>query len=229
MTSGMFTLGWLKLEESLFLHELDAFKDYISKSDKSIKEVQSTFEKVWDEEVSESPEAKDELYVYYEDEISKTFKVIPHIAFSSLYISLSSLFESSMKKACGTIAHPTLTWKDMAGNDFERLRAFLSKVAEIDLSPIEKYWQKVMVYYKLRNRIVHHGSQVELDSDRNIKDKVLANLFDQYPTSLSLQNSGDFLVKGIAILLEYMNVIQEVIVGLYILLGERLKRLHSVT
>lgn len=228
MNTG-FVLGWIRLDELFFLHEVDAFRDYILKSEKSIKEIQTTFEKDWDEEVAKDPDAEDGLHMRYDEEISKTFSLVPHIAFSSLYISLSSLFESSMKKACNTISHPTLAWKDMSGNsDFERVRSFLRKVALIDLTTIEKPWQKVKTLYKLRNRIVHHGSKVDVDDDSNIKEKVFADLFIQYPSSLSLKTWGEFLVIGTEILLDYLETIKEVIIGLYRLLQERLKLIHSM-
>ncbi|HXD92530.1 MAG TPA: hypothetical protein VNX01_04915 [Bacteroidia bacterium] len=222
-----FRLSWLRLDESMFLHEVDAFRDYILKSIESIKDVQTEFEKDWKNDIVRDLDEEDEFIFRYEEEIeiNKTFKLIPHIAFSSLYISISSLFESSIKNACKSTSHLPLAlkWRDMAGNsDFEKVRSFLSKVALVDLNPINEPWAKVMSYYKLRNRIVHHGSKVDVDNNKKIIDKDLQGLFTKYNSSLSLQGEEDFLVTDSQILLEYLEAIKEIITGLYKILQERL-------
>jgi hypothetical protein len=220
-----FLLGWLKLDENIFLHEVDALRDYISKSENTINSIRVSFEKQWDEEIARDPENKEELHQYYEEEIHKTYKLFPHIAFSSLYISISSLFESSLKKACSTISHPRLTWQDMSGNDFERVRKFLTKVAEIDLTSVSAPWQKVMEHYKLRNLIVHRGSNIEVDDDGNINESTIAGLVTKY--SIFMEQRGDFYIQDSKILHDYLNAVQENIQGLYKLLQDRLIKMRS--
>jgi|GEM_PF-6861113 hypothetical protein len=225
-----FSSTWLRLDERMFLHEVDAFRDYIFKSEKSIKEIQTEFEKFWEKEVADNPDGADDLHFHYEEEINKTFKLIPHIAFSSLYISISSLYESSIKKACQSLSHLPLDlkWKDMAGNsDFEKVRAFLSKVVLVDLNPLNQPWAKVMSYYKLRNRMVHHGSKIEVNDNKKIEDNSLSALFTQYNSSLSLEGWGDFLVTDSQILFDYLEVIKEFITGLYKILQERSELLNK--
>lgn len=218
-------LGWLNLEKALFLREIEAFRDYIKQSKSSIKGIQSDFEKWWEKQVAEHPEDADELNWHYEDEIDKTFHLLPHIAFSSLYISISSLYENSLKKACGTVKHPEikLTWSDMAGDkDFKKsARTFLTKVALIDLKSIEKPWSQVAIFWQLRNRIVHQGSKITVNAKGEIDDKEVARLFKKYAKSIELKNS-EFNFTGTQILLEYLAAIEQIIIGLYELLGKRL-------
>lgn len=224
---GSFGMGWLLLDESLLLHEVDAFRDYILKSEKSILEVQAAFEKKWDEQILKNADVEDDLHEVYHEEISKTFKLLPNIAFSSLYISLSSFSESSIKKAGNTVSHPTLKWRDMAGySDFEKIRTFLLKVALVDLSPIENAWQRVLTFNKLRNLIVHHSNLVEVDDNDIIKEQVLRDLFKQYPSSLTLESWGKFFFKGTEVLLDFLEAIKDLIIKLFEVLKQRLIKMY---
>lgn len=220
-----FLLGWLKLDESIFLHEVDALREYILKSEDTINTIRVSFEKEWDEEIAKNPEMQDDLHEHFEEEIYNIYKLFPHIAFSSLYISISSLFEGALKKACNSVSHPTLTWKDMNGSEFEKIKKFLKKVAVIDLTPISPSWQKVMEHYKLRNLIVHCGSNIEVDDNWNIKDASIGSLVDKY--SIFREQGGNFYIQDSKILHDYLDAVQENIKGLYELLQKRLIDIRS--
>lgn len=223
---GSFGIGWIYLEEDLLLHEADAFKYYILKSVKSLAETKTDFERKWDEQVSKGYDL-DDLSEAYHEEIDKAFKLLPNIAFSSLYISLSSFFETSLKKACSCVYNSTSKWKDMPGKtDIEKTRNFLVDEALLDFASIEDIWREAKIFYKLRNRIVHNSNHVEVDENNIIKEKVFEQLFKKYQTSILLENWGKFSFKSAEILLDFIATIKDFIEKIFEMLKERLRKMY---
>jgi hypothetical protein len=108
----------------------------------------------------------------------------------------------------------------MSGNgDSAKIKAFIIKVGQINFSSINGHWGNVQSFWKLRNRIVHHGSKVERDD----KDQILKHqeqLLKKYKSSLKLRHD-EFSFTDVAILEDYMKAIEKLMISLYKLLQKR--------
>ena len=91
----------------------------------------------------------------------------PHVLRSSLFTTGYGMFEFFMTSLCRElekhVAGPVLT--DLRGEGIQRARLYLASVAQI-LFPETAEWQRLILYGKLRNAIVH--AQGDLTSNRHL-------------------------------------------------------------
>ncbi len=110
-------------------------------------------------------EAHADLRIDFLPLFAETFPPILH---SSIIISVAILLEQEMRGFCGALIDALglkLKFNDLSGSVLERLRTLTTKVALLELDPLEVRWDDVVGLFEIRNCLVHAGGQL-LDFQR---------------------------------------------------------------
>lgn len=143
-------------------------------------------------------------YGYYKDYSKDTI-------FKSTFLISYSFFENRFVEICNrsrSTLNLNLKLKDLYGqSDIEKCYLFLKKVAEIDLSIVNREWSRIQDFRKIRNCIVHHYSNIVTEQSKRIDEQKLYGTVAKFK-NLNLNDSGLFLIKD-------ENFIQEFLSELY--------------
>lgn len=138
-------------------------------------------------------ELENELELRVNNELEKRFR------FSS-FISIISYIESKLNYICKGLEDDfkfTIKLKDLnSKNDLSKFKLFLFKVLEIDPIKIKNDFDKLILYYQIRNYIIHHDGNCignNLIECQNIKNTFRTIPGIQYiESSLSLNSNNSY-------------------------------------
>jgi len=83
---------------------------------------------------------------------------------TAFFIKLYSIFEDSLDhfcKECQKFRNELLAVSDISGKGIFRARKYLAKVIKLDFNPIQKVWQNITNYNKIRNAFAHTGGKIQ--------------------------------------------------------------------
>jgi hypothetical protein len=209
----------------LFDFTLDYVRQYIHETSKIIEREQQKISQKIDEYDKENPLENREVrwdedgvrledytgFDYVEDEIMK-YSEFTKILNSSMFTSLYSFMEHSLNDIStseGIIRKKTLMPKDLEGRDYiQKSRKYIEKVLEIELSDLDTYWQKITDYQKIRNLIIHNGSNFWRDKNKSIVEQQSYKMITTF-NGIQTDNHGNFYIYDTVILLDFCNLIEE--------------------
>jgi len=205
--------GWLDLYKHLIVFQIKNFEDYISESQKTIKSIQKKFENNVKNEILKNPKDKEGIEEYFSDDYQKYFESFPKIAYSSLFISLYSLFEHSLKDICVSFGKGKSIFKKPGINE---CKEYLNKELKIDLDLTES-WNELINYKKVRDKMIHADS-IWIENNRNEEMKLIIMNY----SSLKLDNdTGYFYIKDPVFLFEFTKFIKEYLIQIFKKLKEK--------
>jgi len=105
-------------------------------------------------------EAHADLRIEFLPLFAETFPPILH---SSIIISIAILLEQEMRGFCGALIDAlglNLKFNDLSGTVLERLRTLTTKVAQLELDPVDVRWEDTVGLFEIRNCLVHAGGQL---------------------------------------------------------------------
>ena|SRR5882672_2688106 len=134
-------------------------------------------------------------------------ETFPPILHSSIIISTAILIEQEMRGYCGALIDALnlkLKFNDLSGTVLERLRTLVTKVAQLELDPVEVRWDDTVALFEIRNCLVHAGGQLtEFQRASTVRafaarygTPACADTFmsiDSKTSDLALQIASDFL------------------------------------
>ena len=106
----------------------------------------------------------------------------------SLFVTAYSTFEHFLMDLCEYAKNKfqlNLSVKDFPGNGIRKARDYLVNVGNFEV-PSGKVWQEILAYNKLRNCVVHNGSELE----KCTHAKFLTSYVSHHP-HLSIEEDGE--------------------------------------
>lgn len=200
---------YLNLYYYNFKDDIENFRAYIEAIKEPLNERQEHTRDAYNKFVEMSPEDVDGRF---EVESFQHFKIFPHLAYSSIFISMIAFLEKSLKDVCTyTEFESSIQWNDLAGNGLEKCRKYLLKVKKINLDEVNDLWNEVTKLIKIRNKIVHEGCNIWEDRTRELDKQ---ELFETISKNASFKLDGlygdfllisdDFLKISLTIISEFM-------------------------
>ncbi|WP_163323002.1 hypothetical protein [Draconibacterium mangrovi] len=134
--------------------------------------------------INESPEtrvAKEstsdlfEQYVEYSEKYNETY---PELLMHSTFIASFSKFEHLFILLCKVTERGIFSkvkLKDINGKGIQQCRNYLLKVVELDLEDVDKDWQTLLDYQKIRNLIVHNNATYIQNTDIPLEKQAMHN------------------------------------------------------
>jgi hypothetical protein len=157
-------------EVNLYLNSLT---EYIDISEKVL--VESVDKKIqeYDDFLITSNEFEIEYFYDYADHHVKT--QIRQIFYNSILISLYSFLERKMLQLCKIAEEfELIKINDISGNGILKYYIYIKKVLKINLDFLNKEWNDILNYNKLRNQIVHSPTNQIKKNNENAK--LISNL-----------------------------------------------------
>ncbi len=134
-----------------------SFNDYIERIEKVIdQEVGLAKDKLqqFQEEIGDNPTWQDEVFTFADNLRQKSLLRV--IYYDSLVLSIYSYIEKQMLFVCHKLeTDQVIKVKDIYGNGVFKYRTYLEKVIGGDFSEVQKEWELLMKFNKIRNFLVH--------------------------------------------------------------------------
>lgn len=151
-------------------------------------------------EAIERPDWEAEDFMYVLD--LKTKEGMADIYFDSLIITLYSFIEKKMLQLCRYYEpHQAFKMSDLKDNGILKYRKYLEQGARIDFSVIKEEWDKLVLFGKLRNNLVHSdGVRVIPQSD-----KLLINFLNAQSGMelIQVKDGYTYHIKDVQIIFEF--------------------------
>ena len=191
-----------------FKHELDYFKDYLKFNNDNFSKRRIQLDNFLKEDILEEPENESFFKeIYYMDYIK-----LPSYFYHSSLVSIYSFLEKSLNSICDTIQRETdfvIGIGDLNGtNIINRSRKFLSKVAKVDFSIVDKEWLRITDFQKLRNLIVHQNSQLQ-QFNQNISSSNDIKIISRFSGIEVDESNKFFYIKDKIVLSEFIILIEK--------------------
>jgi len=197
--------------------QVDSFINYIIDSRQSIKKMQEDFNKSVEEEAKKHPQEEQEIYEWYEDQYYQYSEVYPVLFMNSTALSLYSFFEFNLKSLCHTLYVQKKYSKNpdkLTGNNYiEKSKRYLKLYAGIDLTDIEKLWQEITKFQKIRNCIVHNNSNIIKNKGQKIEKQPLYQIIKKNKNLELNKEKGTFIIKDDQFLLDFCDIIEKYFVS----------------
>lgn len=173
------------LFEQVFRHQakdrLERFREYTldieSKFSTDKRMLSDSFLKAI-EGLNESERREVEYYFFDDNYIIEEIQV--DLYRKSTLVSVYSFLENSLNTLCRHLykryGYP-VELEDLRGNGIVRARRYLEKLADIDFSFLNKEWDTILAFNKVRNCIVH--SEGNIKESRNLNK--LENIVNETP------------------------------------------------
>jgi hypothetical protein len=152
-----------------FLGRLGRFRNYVSFSEKSWRERLASYDRSL---------ADDELNIGEfggkRDHWADLADLFPQYHRRASFLMLFAMFEDDLNELCRSIASKqklTQPLENIKGRGIERARAWLRKVARLDVGRIDAEWQKIKAYQDVRNVLIHAAGF--LDASNPQHDRVV--------------------------------------------------------
>jgi len=144
------------LDSDVFYQE-KFFADYITNVEDFLVKEKLKWEKDFEEAVKANPEDADDIFGYFEDDITKHNKFNPALLYHSAFVSLISYFEATLFAMMEAIGAKE---KKVPGK--KTIEMFRDALAEYgDLSHLSKQWDYIAGCYDIRNKIVHQMAKLK--------------------------------------------------------------------
>lgn len=193
-------------------YELDAIVDYIRHSNKSITDVQKQFEERLT--TQESDQFIINVTAEHRDDYSKFNQIFPNFFRMSTFIGQYSYFENKLSRLCEHIHEKKnyrLKASDLSGDNLiERARRYFKLVVDVELDDLNTEWTKITDYQKIRNRLVHNGSNIIAEKDKPVEQQKLYRIIKKYPLlevtpyGIIIISSDDFLIDFVNLQKDYL-------------------------
>lgn len=186
---------------------IEEISGYISDKQKEIEDSYNTVINEFEEEINNEIDPS----FFFDDEMHKYNKVFPKHYFNPLLLSLYSLFENWLKQLCDLDSKrgfSNVKVSDLAGNNYiEKSRKYLSIVAELNLTEIEKDWQKIKQIQKVRNAIAHNNSNIDTYKNKDIDKQDLFSFIKNDERIEFDKKTGKFHIKDKEFLYETIDLV----------------------
>ncbi|MCL4264752.1 MAG: hypothetical protein KJ069_16130 [Anaerolineae bacterium] len=193
--------------------DLDNLRDYLLDLSTSLDSSTKVFiAKVDAEAAAMSEESRDAWYEWNSDIHWQLTDVYPAILNNSLFIIIYSYLESSLLDFSRRLESQNpqpVKMKELRGEGIELCRTYLKKVHAIDFPDTSIEWQRITVYRKIRNFIVHNDRK--LDGSENAK--VVRDFATQNPKLISI-DQFDQIAVSTQCNIDFIDVIYEFLMKL---------------
>ncbi len=153
-------------------NELEIIKDVANNMEIDLLERSVTFNLESQKRLKKTPKySQEELEEILEEEYFVIAETMPIIIRQSLFISIYALLEIYLNDVCDLLQQDqklNVTVKDIAGNGIFRAKDYLEKVLNVDFPALNKTWQRISNYNRLRNCFVHAGGQITTDTNKQL-------------------------------------------------------------
>ena len=148
-------------------------REHIKTIEKLIKQEQVNFTQRIEEEAKQlSIEERDDFYEWYSDKYWHLNDVFPDLNRNSIFLVAFSNFEYelfSISRIISKELSPDSKIDEYSGNGIEKVKKYFNRVLEIPFPSETQEWNKIQIYKKIRNIIVHNGGKVrKIESNENL-------------------------------------------------------------
>ncbi|MGN8648330.1 hypothetical protein ACTNEO_20000 [Gracilibacillus sp. HCP3S3_G5_1] len=150
----------------LFNIELESHSSYSEHIESFLLDKTKSIEREFEDRVKALRINNDEeetlLYEYHFEDTHHSFKNdFPIILRTSLFLSMYSLLETTLRKLCKDLENNfTLKLKDVYGNGIKKTITYLTKVCSLDISKDQQ--ELLDCYNKIRNKLAHTGHRIRI-------------------------------------------------------------------
>jgi hypothetical protein len=142
---------------------------------------------------------------------------------NSSFLFVFSIFESHITqigKASQKLSKSKLGYRDIhAQSDIDKVKTYLEKYLEIDLSEFDTTWSKIKDFQKIRNRIAHNQSSLEAIQEKDLR---WYNEYLKKDNRFSFdEETLSFHIKNTSYLIDFCDESQTYILGILSKLSEK--------
>ncbi len=151
---------FLKMEIDSLRNYLPLFEKYVLNDNEKIEEVLIQWNKTLPKEFVSTPEYLSQKLDYERIQMASLFR-------NSTFISCFSFLETKLCEiSCVTNQYLGLKLDefDLKRNGIDQSKKFLTKTLELKISANDN-WQKIKIYQKVRNALVHNKGEIENSSE----------------------------------------------------------------
>ncbi len=200
--------------------KLDPIISYLKESSMMIEQKENEIEQNYKnlkESVAQNGKG-DNPYDHYISEVLH-HKEFPELLNTSMLFVIYSLFESHYKELCGILQNHleyTISLDDLQGGNYiQKGQHYLTKVIEIDHSPLNRLWEKITYYQKVRNALTHNRGKYNKDNNSGMKR------FISDTPGIILENKK-IRIKEISFLESFIQIIKDYFSALNTILARRI-------
>jgi len=211
--------------EFLLETELEQIRRYIIGLDYSIKKDQIETKEWINKEIW--PDKSEPMPTMIIEITQQTDVFTPNLFYKSSLTVLYSFFELSLREIVKSEREKrkiSLNINDLKGDGITLYKDYLVKVIGIDLSSIDKFWQEIDKYKKVRNYIIHNESEnSDIKKVKLIKEICKKNNYLVFSEETNEVNivSSDYLIDFAASIENYFK-------GLLMILRPKLSAQQAV-
>jgi hypothetical protein len=192
--------------------EIKYLKIYLESSTKSFGFREGALEEKMMMDIEEAPDNESFIFDLYEKEIGKLSSYFYHSSIVLIYTFL----ENTLYNICLIIQLETgspLSYKNLAGNNIiKKSKDYLQIVAGIQFEQVNKPWDRITQFQKLRNDIVHQNSTISGndESTKRQNETKLRRMFSKIEF-----DGDDFFLKDSSVPLEFIDLIDKFLQFIY--------------
>jgi hypothetical protein len=217
---------YFNFQKGTVKEELRYAKEYIVEHLGNITRLQKELDERIDETLKDSKEEDThEIIDYYYEDINQLHTHYPNLFFNSTLIWLYSFLESSLKETCEFVerrAKFKIQLNDFGKEGIHRFEKYISKVLEIDTPELQRSWQRIKEFAKVRNLIVHNGASLVTDrSKKELKDQPSYQLIKSIPYIKIDEQTKKFEITDAKYLFDFADLIASHLIPLIEVIEEK--------
>jgi len=199
--------------------EVEYFKDYIFEIQLRLKKFQTDFIKQTKIDFNNDFGKDANYFSIYENESNRVNENFPSLFYNSTFLALFSYFENCLNTQCQLLfkyKNRNVYLENIKEKNYiKKCKKYLVNEFEIDLCLIQKEWNLIMIYQKIRNCIVHNNSNIKVYKNKKIEEQPLFH-FMKTSSNLTFDiTTGNFKIMEENFLLDFCDLLKIILITIY--------------
>ncbi|MHA1613443.1 MAG: hypothetical protein ACTSYJ_01285 [Candidatus Thorarchaeota archaeon] len=198
--------------------EIDSLRRYISELSKALNtstEEFASYVETYANELSE--EERDDWYDWNSDKHWDLTEKFPKLLNNSLFVTIYSCMESNvygLSKRFEKSTPHNIELKDLKGKGIKLYQTYLKKVQGVDFPDTSSAWNRIKLFQKVRNFIVHSNGKLDSSKNDDRNAKIVIEYVRDNPDMISLDKYAGIIISE-KCNAEFIEVIQSFLLDLF--------------
>jgi hypothetical protein len=181
---------------------MDELRAYVGASERAFEEAFRAFDDAVAAEAAKmTEEQRDDFYAWKTQEAFELSEKFPRLGRHLAFAATFAFFEHTLTNLCDQVQRHvglTIGVRDMKGNGVDAAKNYLKKAAKVNVPTDTANWERLMIYGKIRNLIMHNESQVSGYRSANGSPTTAAREFESWVSKvgeIEVTIAGDFTLS----------------------------------
>ncbi|WP_075591014.1 hypothetical protein [Labilibacter marinus] len=198
------------LHKQLLSRKFSKIKEYVHETKSLIEKKHNELEEHVGGELEgiEDATTASNIIEFYNEDFNKYENTYTELLMNSTFITAFSTFEHSFYRICQYAKNQKkamVSVNDLSGNGIiVKCKKYIEKVIELDLSTLNKDWQELTYYNKIRNVLVHNAGSFKKEKTKPIEKQELYSFITNNPLiKQKNEKHGYFYIDNSQFIIEF--------------------------